>query len=178
MYFFEDPPPVTTLKQYNWPTNDETTSLPSLDPDQDGDTSANDLTDASNLATSCYLIELPATLGLQIQRVDEEKTNADRQISDKALLTELETLMSVARDAIEKATRSSKTAPTDINLSEPNTPERTPNILEWPLLTRPICNTIANLPHLTSTTNEPITVSQANGVTEKLTKKTYCVGTI
>ena len=86
--------------------------------------------------------------------------------------------MSAARDAIEKATGSSKTAPTDINLSEPNTPEQTPNIPAWPLSTRPICNTIADLSHLTSTANKPITASQANGVTEKLTKKTYCVGTI
>ena len=62
---------------------------------------------------------------------------------------------------------------TDINLSGPNTPERTPNIPAWP-----IGNTIANLSLLTSTTNEPITASQANGVTEKLRKKTYCVGTI
>ena len=27
-------PPVTNPEQYNWPTNDETTSLPSLDSDQ------------------------------------------------------------------------------------------------------------------------------------------------
>ena len=128
------PRPVTILEQYNRLTDNETTSLPSLDPDQKEDTSAYELRDAPNPVTSCYLNELAATLGVQIQRADEEKTNADRQISDKAMLTELETLMSEARDAIEKATFFSMAEPTTyINLSGPTTPEQTPDIPAWTL---------------------------------------------
>ena len=132
----ETPTIVLSLERNTQSTDDETVSLPtlpSLDPDREEDTSAADPTTTSDPVTSCHLNELAA-----MRRVEEAKTEAKETITDKVILTELETLMTAARDAIEKVERSLAMELTDVNLSRPDATdtEQTTDIPTWysPLL--------------------------------------------
>ena len=189
-------PPVTSPRRYNQSTDNDTESLPytqstdvdtaslpslpSLDPDQGGDIAATDPTDAPEPVTNCYLNELTATLGIQMRRVDKEKTDAKRQIADKTVLTELGTLMITSRDTIEKATQTSTVEPTDTNLSGPNTPRQTPNTptWTWPLSFQPIGHNDARRSLLVSPISDLAIVPRSDRPTEKPTGGAYCIGTI
>ena len=108
--------------------------------------------------------------------VEEAKTEA------KETITELETLMTVARDAIEKAMRSLVAELTDVNLSRPDTTdtEQTTDMPTWcsPLSFRPIGNatirSIVNLLYLTDPVNKP-TTPRPNRKLEQLKEENHSV---
>ena len=90
-------------------------------------------------------------------RCIEEAKIAKETITDRVIITELETLMMAARDAVKKAVRSLAAELTDVSLLQPDTTntELTMNS-PW---SRPIGNTalrtVVNLLHLVDPENTP-----------------------
>ena len=90
-------------------------------------------------------------------RCIEEAKIAKETITDRVIITELETLMMAARDAVKKAVRSLAAELTDVSLLQPDTTntELTMNS-PW---SRPIGNTalrtVVNLLHLVDPENKP-----------------------
>ena len=163
-------------------THDKTMSLPSLPL---FDTSAADATTAPNPVTSCHLNELAAMLGTQMRYIEEAKTEAKKTVADIAIITELETLMTAARDAVEKAVRSLVAELlTDVSLPRPNTTdtEQTTNMQTghspW---SRPIGNTavrtVFNLSHLMDPVNTP-NIPKTYRESRQLNEATNSVGAI
>ena len=80
---------ISATPRHTKSTNEETISLPtrpSLDLKREEDTSTIDPTIASDPDTSCDLEELTATLGIQMRRVEEARTEAKITIVDKTVL--------------------------------------------------------------------------------------------
>ena len=154
-------------------------NLSPLGPERKGDTPVHDPGSVHDTVMKHHLSELSAPLDVQKWRVGNKMADTIRRVTDKATFTELETLMSAARESINKTTCLLRTKPTAyVDPVEFTTPKRTLDTSERALPTRLFLYTVDGLSHPTHTSRKPTITSLKTDSKKKQPAKAFLVRTI